>query len=120
RGYTHRFLNVNKYDCDDFDCRGKIERTDYIARLAAGFGRFVFLGSAMWRELRTEESNKRIALEIEYFDVPPGFHRFFETNLLAGYRLPNEHIVGIMTHSAILYDQDQKSSSLYGVYRMKW
>ena len=62
--------------------------------------------------------NKLVALESEFFTVTSGFHRFFETVLSAGYKLPNQHIIAVMSTSGVISEGDRRYSSVYGLYRL--
>lgn len=120
KGNTHRFMSINTIDCDLVECKGKVERTDYIVRLGAAYKDFVFGGGAMWRELKTEDSTKAIGLELEMFTVSPGFHRYFETNFVAGYKLANGHMVGATVINGVVSEGERKMSAAYGIYRLPW
>src|SRR5690606_19610844 len=109
-GTTQRFLDIKSFNCDTFECRGRVDRTDYTLRLIGAYKNFIALGSAMWREIRTEDknNNKAVALELEYFSITPGFHRFFETSLLMGYQLENKHIIGLSLTDGVISEGDRR------------
>lgn len=120
RSYTHRFTKISILDCDAVKCDGRVTRTDYSIRAAAALKNFIFLGNATWREIETPEANTAVGLEFELFTVSPGTHQYFETVLLAGYQLPENHIVGLLAINGELKNQNRKSSSAYVVYRFPW
>ncbi len=120
KGYTHRFIKTASFDCSVVECYGRIERTDYIIRLLAGYQHFIFLGNAMWREIQTGNENKPVVLEAEMFSVQPGFHRFFESTVTVGFKLNEDDIVGVMVGAGEISENNRRFSSAYGVYKTKW
>ncbi len=120
KGITNRFLKISTLDCDAVDCKGKVDRTDYAIRAAGAKGNFVLLVSANWREIRTDEASQLVGLESEFFTVTPGFHRFFETSTLLGYKSSENDIVGLLFNNGTISEGSRKNSSVYGIYRSKW
>lgn len=121
KGTTNRFLKINTLDCDQVECKGKVDRTDYIIRAAAAKGNWVFLGSALWRDIKTEDSPKTIGLEAEFFVVPAGTTtKYTETSFTLGHKLGEDKLVGVMVTNGSLPDYSLKNSSAYAIYRDRW
>lgn len=70
-----------------------------------------------WREIQTPDSAIAVGLEQEYFVVTSGFHRYFETSITAGYRLPENKFVGVLINNGLLSEGNRRNSSTYVIYR---
>lgn len=119
KGASYRFLQSSSFNCKNVYCFGVVDRTDYIVRLLAGYKKFVFSLSHMYREINTPNSSTPVGLELEYFTVSPGFHRYNETALLAAYKLEDNRTIGLTYSSNKISEGDRSSSALYGIYRWK-
>ncbi len=120
KGSTSRFFSTSNFDCEKYQCQGTVERTEYSVKLGAGYQNIVFLGGLLWRDLKTPVETKKVFIELENFIVLPGNHRYLENYALLGYKLPNDRLAAIVYSAGEVSAGDQRSSSLYGVYRMKW
>jgi hypothetical protein len=114
---TFRFTKISTFDCDLIDCSGRIDRTDYTIRAVGALDQFVFFGMLIWRDIQTGTANKNIGLEIENFEVTPGFHHYLESTLSLGYRLENKHTPGLVITNGVLSEGERKLTSFYFIDR---
>lgn len=120
KGVTHRFLKISGFACSEIECKGKVDRTDYSIKLLAAFKDFVFLGNIMWREIQTGSSPTLVGLEYEFFEVTPGFHRFFETTWTLGYKLSSGNMIGLVNTQGEMSEGNRRSSSVHAIYRFPY
>ncbi len=120
RGFTQRFSRPAGFDCDQVQCFGQIQRTDYSLRLAAAYENFILIESLLWRELETEANSQKIFIELENMLASPGVRRFFQNTSLLAYRLPEDRLLGFRLDSGILINESQNFNAAYLVYRQPW
>lgn len=120
KGIAKRFFTKNSFNCDSVDCEGQVDRTDYLVKFGLAHNDFVLMGQVNWRDIKTEDSNQAIALELENFLVTPGTHNYFEAITLVGYKLPDDRLAGILLSSGQISNGHQRFTSGYAVYRFKW
>lgn len=96
KNVTHRFQNASRFDCETYQCKKNIDRTDYAVRGVVGLHKFFFSQSYLWRELRTESDSLPFYLEQEHGVVPEGYHRFAKATSILGYQISDEQIAGIL------------------------
>jgi hypothetical protein len=120
RGFTKRFTRPVNFDCNNFECFGKVDRTDYSIRLAAAYKSWVLLNTVMWRQIETESASQQIYLELENLTMTPGSQQFFETTSILCYRLSEEQMLGLLYNSGVLTERNQRFEAAYGIYRQKW
>jgi hypothetical protein len=119
-GFTDRFSKMGPFDCDTYDCFGKVERTDYSLRLVGGYKDLVFMGTMLSRNIQTAESNKAIALELENLTIRPGKEKLVEGSLMAGYKLNPTQVVGLLYNRGTLDETHQGYAGAYAFYRFSW
>lgn len=120
RSLTHRFVDHSNFDCDVLECQGRVDRTDYSAKIAGAYQNFFLVSSILFRDVRTSNSDKKIVIELEDLVVTPGTHRFTEINVVLGYRLPEKKFVALLSTTGEVVENKQRFESVYGIYHWPW
>ncbi len=117
---TYRFIKSSEFDCSSNQCLSSVDRTDYSVKLLAGYKNLVGSFSALWRDVKSKETTKPTALELEYFSVPAGTHRFIQTGAIVGYKTSNQQFFGFTLNNGYISNINKKFTNYYGLYHFEW
>lgn len=120
KGYTHRFHNNSRVDCQSYQCQKNVDRTDYSVRGIVAYEKFFFTQNYIWREIKTDEDLNRMYLEQEHFVAPSGFHRFTEANSILGYMISDQQQAGFLYTTNRLSEGGFRSHTASVFFRQKW
>lgn len=120
KSFTHRFQDSSRFDCENYQCKKNVDRTDYSVRGIVAYGKFFFTQNYIWREMKTDADMRPVYLEQEHAVVTSGFHRFTEATSILGFEISKEQIIGVLYTADWLSEGRFRSHTASVFFRQKW